>query len=105
MKNYFSSIPEALKEIQKGNPIIILDSERECEADFFLPAQLITPEHIMTMMRYGSGLLCVAITPEQAQKLHIPLMVPPQKNTEATKLNLTLSVNSTHRITTEISAK
>src|SRR5260370_31674160 len=104
MNNAFFSIPDAIEHIKKGKMLIILDDERELEADFFLPAQSITPEHIMTMVRYGSGLLCVAITQEQANRLHIPLMVSPQKNTEATKLNLTVSVNAKNGITTGISA-
>lgn len=105
MKRIFSSIPQALKDIQKGKLIIVLDDPtRENEGDFFIPAEKITPKHIMTMITYGGGLVCAAITPEQAQRLGLPLMRKPQENAEKTKVNFTYSVNAKRGITTGVSA-
>jgi len=102
--NIFSSIPEAIEEIKKGNMLIVLDTDREHEADFFIPAQNITPQLIMTMIRYAGGLIVVALTQKKAHQLDIPLMVNTTKNTESTKLNLTISVNAKCGITTGVSA-
>lgn len=105
MKNLFSSIPKALQDIKKGKMIIIVDDpKRENEGDFFVPAENITPDHILTMIRFGGGLVCVAMTQEQALRLHLPLMVNPEQNTEKTKVNFTYSVNAKKGITTGVSA-
>lgn len=105
MKILFSSIPEALVDIKKGKMIIIVDNpKRENEGDFFVPAEKITPQHVVTMIRHGGGLVCAAITQDQAQRLGLPLMVNPEENTEKTKVNFTYSVNARHGITTGVSA-
>ncbi|TSC86587.1 MAG: 3,4-dihydroxy 2-butanone 4-phosphate synthase / GTP cyclohydrolase II [Parcubacteria group bacterium Gr01-1014_8] len=103
--NHFSTIPEAIAEIKKGKLLIVADSpKRENEADFFIPAGGVTPTAITTMVTYGGGLVCVAITSAQARRLHVPLMVSPGENTEKTGVNFTVSVNARRGITTGISA-
>ncbi len=103
--NYFCSIPKALQHIQQGKILIVVDHEgRENEGDFFLPAEMITPEKVNFMITHGKGLLCVAITKSQAERLHLPYMVTPQDNTEKTGVNFAISVNATHDITSGISA-
>lgn len=105
MKTLFSSITEALVDIKKGKMIIIVDDpKRENEGDFFVPAEKVTPKHILTMIRFGGGLVCSAITQDQAQRLHLPLMINPEENTEKTKVNFTYSVNAKKGITTGVSA-
>ncbi len=105
MKTLFSSITEALVDIKKGRMIIIVDDpKRENEGDFFVPAEKVTPKHILTMIRFGGGLVCAAITQDQAQRLHLPLMINPEENTEKTKVNFTYSVNAKKGITTGVSA-
>ncbi|MGH7245843.1 MAG: 3,4-dihydroxy-2-butanone-4-phosphate synthase, partial [Candidatus Levyibacteriota bacterium] len=104
MNKYLSTIPEAIEEIKKGNMLIVLDTHREHEADFFIPAAISTPQHVLTMIRCGGGLICVAMVKEQAYRLQLPLMVVPEENKEKTKLNITVSVNAKNGITTGISA-
>lgn len=104
MNSYLSTIPEAIAEIKKGNMLIVLDTQREHEADFFIPTVKATPGHVLTMIRYGGGLICVAMAKEQARRLQLPLMIVPEKNQEKTKLNITVSVNARSGITTGISA-
>lgn len=105
MNEYFSFIPAALEQLKKGNMLILVDSpNRENEGDFFIPADKATPQIINTMIRYGGGLICVAITKKQAQRLSLPLMVPVSENDEKTKVNFTVSVNARKGITTGVSA-
>ena len=43
----FNSIEEAIEDIKKGKPIIIVDDEdRENEGDLVIPAQVITEETV-----------------------------------------------------------
>lgn len=101
----FASIPEALEDIKKGKMIILLDNpKRENEADFYIPAEKATPEIITIMIRKGGGLVCAAITTQQAHKLELPLMVDILENKEKTGVNFTVSVNAKEGITTGISA-
>lgn len=105
MKSCFSTITEALDQIKKGKPLILVDNpKRENEGDFYIPADHITPKVITAMIRYGGGLICAAITKEQACRLSLPLMVTPDENTEKTKVNFSVSVNAKKGISTGVSA-
>ncbi|MBI2442527.1 MAG: GTP cyclohydrolase II [Candidatus Levybacteria bacterium] len=103
--NYFATITEAIEDIKQGKMLIIVDSpRRENEGDFYVPVDKTTPEYILTMIKFGGGLLCAAITRQQAVNLQLPLMVAPFENSEKTKVNFTVSVNAKIGITTGVSA-
>ena len=101
----FSTISEAIAEVKKGKLLIIVDDpKRENEADLYLAADAATPKAITTMIRKGGGLVCVAITETQANRLRLPLMVPTEENREKTGVNFTVSVNAARGVTTGVSA-
>jgi 3,4-dihydroxy 2-butanone 4-phosphate synthase/GTP cyclohydrolase II len=94
---------KAIKEIQEGRMVILVDDEdRENEGDLVMAAEMATPEAINFMAKYGRGLICLALTEERAKQLDIPLMV--QENTAHLKTAFTVSIDSAHGITTGISA-
>jgi len=47
------------KYVESGKPIIVLDEEREMEADFVFPAEKIDEKVLNFMVTYGKGLLCL----------------------------------------------
>lgn len=100
----FATIDEAIKDLKKGRMLILLDKAREKEADLYTPAVNITPQIVNTMIKKAGGLVCVAITQEQAHKLALPLMIDSFENEETTGVNFTVSVNSKEGITTGVSA-
>jgi len=105
MNNYFCTAPEAIVEARRGKMLILVDGpQRENEADLFIPAEAATPETTLTMIKEGGGLLCVAMTERQAQRLELPLMVASHENTERTGVNFTVSANAREGITTGVSA-
>ncbi|MBI2617002.1 GTP cyclohydrolase II [Candidatus Gottesmanbacteria bacterium] len=105
MNSYFSTIPEALDQIKKGRLLILVDNpKRENEGDFYIPTDKVSPQHIITMIQRGGGLVCTAITQAQAYRLSLPLMIAPLSNTEKTHVNFTISVNAKKGITTGVSA-
>ncbi|WP_297729895.1 3,4-dihydroxy-2-butanone-4-phosphate synthase, partial [uncultured Porphyromonas sp.] len=58
-----NSIEEAIEDFKAGKFVIVVDDEdRENEGDFITAAELITPEKVNFMMRYGRGVLCTPIT-------------------------------------------
>jgi len=98
-----SSIEEGIKEIRKGNPVIVVDDEnRENEGDFIIPADKITPKIINFMARHGRGLICAPLLPERIEKLGIPIMV--NENTAKHGTLFTVSVDVKKGTTTGISA-
>lgn len=68
----FTDVPAAVEEIRAGRMIIVVDDEdRENEGDLTLAAEKVTPETINFMAKYGRGLVCLAMTEERLDHLHI----------------------------------
>ena len=97
------SITDAIEEIRRGRIIIVVDDEdRENEGDFTIAAEKVTPELINFMAKHGRGLICLAMTAERLDDLHIPLMVG--ENTSKYGTAFTVSIEARHGVTTGISA-
>ncbi|MBO8152377.1 MAG: bifunctional 3,4-dihydroxy-2-butanone-4-phosphate synthase/GTP cyclohydrolase II [Candidatus Marinimicrobia bacterium] len=96
-------IEEAIKEIKKGNMIIIVDDEsRENEGDLVMAAEKITPEKVNFITKYARGLLCVGITAQRSKELDLEPMVA--DNTALHNTKFTVSVDAIEGTTTGISA-
>jgi len=101
----FSDIEKAIEDIRGGRFVIVVDDEeRENEGDFIISAEKITPDAINFLAKHGRGLICVPITPERLDELHISPMVPKENNTALLKTNFAVSVDARHGTTTGISA-
>jgi len=99
----FSTIEEALQHIQAGEIIVVVDDEdRENEGDFVLAAEKATPEKINFMLKYGRGLICVAMTEERLDELDLHPMV--YENTARLGTAFTVSVDAVKNTTTGTSA-
>ena len=102
-KAKIARVKKAIKEIQAGKIVIFVDDEdRENEGDLVMAAEMVTPEAVNFMARYGRGLICLTLTEEKLNKLNIPLMV--HNNTAYLKTAFTVSIDAAHGITTGISA-
>ncbi len=100
----FNTIDEAIEDIRAGKMVIMVDDEdRENEGDLVLAAEKVTPEAINFMAKYGRGLICLALTPERVEELHLPLMAP-QDNGTPFGTAFTVSIDAREGITTGISA-
>lgn len=98
----FNTIEEAIQELKKGNMVIVVDDEdRENEGDLLMAAEMVKPEHINFMAKYGRGLICVPMLKERLDELNIKSMVT--NNTDPKETAFTVSVDSA-RSTTGISA-
>lgn len=99
------SIDQAIAAVQAGKFLIIVDDEdRENEGDLAIGAQFVTPDAVNFMIRHGRGLLCVAMTGERLDELHLPLMVPMHENQSGFGTAFTVSVEARTGVTTGISA-
>lgn len=98
------SIQDAIEDIKKGKIIIVVDDEdRENEGDFLAAAELVTPEMINFMAKYGRGLICTPLTESRCEDLHLHTMVG--NNTDPMETAFTVSVDLRgNGVTTGISA-
>jgi 3,4-dihydroxy 2-butanone 4-phosphate synthase/GTP cyclohydrolase II len=100
-----SSIEEAVEDIRAGRMVILVDDEdRENEGDLCMAAEAVTPEAINFMATHGRGLICLALTENQLERLHLGMMVPDYENSAAYGTAFTTSIEAREGVTTGISA-
>ncbi len=98
-----ATIKEAIEDIKAGRFIIIVDDEgRENEGDLAMAAEMVDPEAINFMAKYGRGLICMPIIGERLDELNIPLMVG--ENTSKHNTAFTISIEAKKKVSTGISA-
>jgi 3,4-dihydroxy 2-butanone 4-phosphate synthase/GTP cyclohydrolase II len=101
----FSSIPEAIEDIRRGQMVVVLDDEdRENEGDLTMAAEKVTPEAINFMARYGRGLICLPMTGDRLDELRIPLMVRDEQNDAKFGTAFCVPIEAKKGTTTGISA-
>src|SRR6201987_1321572 len=99
----FATVEEAVEEIRNGRMIVLVDDEdRENEGDLAMAAEKITPEAINFMAKHGRGLICLPLTEERCDELHLPLMSP--INTSVHGTAFTEAIDAKVGVTTGISA-
>jgi 3,4-dihydroxy 2-butanone 4-phosphate synthase/GTP cyclohydrolase II len=98
-----SDLTAALNDFKNGQFLIVTDDEsRENEGDLILLAQNATTEQIGFMVRHTSGVICCAITDENAKRLKLPMMV--SRNEDSHETAFTVSVDLIAGRSTGISA-
>src|SRR5499426_1324612 len=101
----FATIEEAIADIQEGRIVIIVDDEdRENEGDLMIAAEKVTPEAINFMAMHGRGLICLPMTGQRLDELHIPLMVSDYSNTSPYGTAFCVSIEARRNVSTGISA-
>jgi len=98
-----STISQALKALQRGKMIILVDDEdRENEGDLIVAAQFATPQAVNFMAMEGRGLICLALTGNQIDNLGLSPMVANNQGRRTTAF--TASIEAREGVTTGISA-
>jgi 3,4-dihydroxy 2-butanone 4-phosphate synthase/GTP cyclohydrolase II len=99
----FSSIPEAIEDFRAGRMLVIVDDEdRENEGDVTIAAEKITPDIINFMAKHARGLICLSLSAEICDALHLPQMS--SRNTSRLGTAFTESIEAAEGVTTGISA-
>ncbi len=81
---------------------VVDDEERENEGDLIFAAEHATPEALAFAIRHSTGLVCVAVPPERADELDLPLMVPCGEDPNGTAFTITVDLK--RHTTTGVSA-
>ena len=98
-----SPIPEIIADIRAGRMVILVDEEdRENEGDLVVAADVVTPDIVNFMARFGRGLVCMPITEERARQLDLAPMTQVNRSVHGT--NFTVSIEAASGVTTGISA-
>jgi 3,4-dihydroxy 2-butanone 4-phosphate synthase / GTP cyclohydrolase II len=101
----FCSIEEALEEIRQGRFVAVADDEgRENEGDLICAAELITPAMINFMVTEARGWVCLALTPDRARQMNLPMMVENNTESQQTAFTVTVDADTRFGVTTGISA-
>jgi len=98
-----SPVLEIVEELRAGRMVILVDEEdRENEGDLILAADHVSAEAVNFMARFGRGLVCLTLTREHCERLHLPPMVA--RNGTRLGTAFTVSIEAAEGVTTGISA-
>jgi 3,4-dihydroxy 2-butanone 4-phosphate synthase/GTP cyclohydrolase II len=98
-----SPVEDIVSDMKAGRIVILVDEEdRENEGDLVLAADHVSAEGINFMARFGRGLICLTLTRERCERLHLPPMATRNGAKHATAF--TVSIEAAEGVTTGISA-
>ncbi|MEK4241721.1 MULTISPECIES: bifunctional 3,4-dihydroxy-2-butanone-4-phosphate synthase/GTP cyclohydrolase II [Janibacter] len=96
-------IETAIEAMAAGRPVLVVDdADRENEGDIIFAADAATDEIMGATVRLGSGVICVAMTGEDLDRLALPPMTAINEDAKGTAY--TISVDAREGVTTGISA-
>ncbi len=99
----YNTVEEALEALRNGEIILVTDDEdRENEGDMICAAEFATTENVNFMAVHAKGLICMPMSIELCNKLHLPQMV--DYNTDNHCTAFTVSIDHV-KTTTGISAE
>jgi 3,4-dihydroxy 2-butanone 4-phosphate synthase/GTP cyclohydrolase II len=104
-RDLLARVSRACDEIRAGRMVILIDDEeRENEGDLMMAADKVTPEAINFMAVHGRGLICLAMSEELVNALHLPMMQAPGRSGPPLGTAFTVSIEAKAGVTTGISA-
>ncbi len=101
----FAPIEDVLAALRRGEMIVLVDDEdRENEGDLVCAAQFVTPSIVNFMLKEARGVLCVAMTPEDCQRLALYPQTAQNTAPLGTAFTVTVDAHPRFGITTGVSA-
>ena len=97
-----NSLIEVLTDLKAGRIVLVMDDEKEQEADLVVAGEFTIPSTIAFLMKYGAGLLCLPITQYLVDKFNLPLL---ERRNNDSGPSYTLSIDAKNLIKTGISAE
>ena len=102
---HLGRVQAALDDIRAGKMVVLVDDEdRENEGDLCMAAELVSAEAINFMAKFGRGLICLALTEQQVERLELPMMSLPNRAGPPLGTAFTVSIEARAGVTTGISA-
>ncbi|MGQ0286679.1 3,4-dihydroxy-2-butanone-4-phosphate synthase [Pasteurellaceae bacterium 22721_9_1] len=96
-------VVKAIEAFKQGKGVLVLDDEnRENEGDLIFPAQTITAQQMASLIRYGSGIVCLCLSESLCDQLDLPPMV--ENNNSVNKTAFTVTIEAAEGVSTGVSA-
>ena len=96
-------LEQALDDMRAGRPVVLVDDfDRENEADLVLAAETLTVPVMAQMIRECSGIVCLCLDEEIADRLELPMMV--SNNESRYRTAFTVTIAAREGVTTGVSA-
>eukprot|EP00977_Amphora_coffeiformis_P028127 scaffold34700_cov256-Amphora_coffeaeformis.AAC.3 len=100
------SVEEAIAAIRRGEMVVVVDDmDRENEGDFIMAADACEASDMANIVRYSSGVVCIAMEEERLAALQLPPMVTDNQDPKGTAFTVSVDATKEHGITTGISAR
>src|SRR3982750_657570 len=102
----FASIEEAAADLRDGRMIIIVDDEdRENEGDLVCAAEKVTPDIINFMATHARGLICMPLTEERCDDLHLTMQVADNTSFLGTAFTVSIEARRSEEHTSELQSR
>ena len=99
----YADVETIIALLQRGEMVILIDDEsRENEGDLVILAEHITPQAITFMATKGCGLICLALSQQQADRM--ALSMQPKRHVDPMSTNFTVSIEAVRGVSSGISA-
>jgi 3,4-dihydroxy 2-butanone 4-phosphate synthase/GTP cyclohydrolase II len=99
------SVVNAIAAVARGEMVVVVDDmNRENEGDFIMAADRCTDLDMARIVRYSSGVICVAMDSDRLDELQLHPMVTDNQDPKGTAFTVSVDASREHGITTGISA-
>ncbi len=91
------SVEDAIKAVRDGKMVVVVDDmDRENEGDLIMAADACTPEDMAKIIRYSSGVICIAMEGKRMDELNLPAMVVNNEDPKSTAFSVTVDATKEH---------
>lgn len=91
------SVEDAIAAVARGEMVVVVDDmNRENEGDFIMAADACTPLDMAKIVRYSSGVICVAMEGERMDELKLPAMVSKSEDPKGTAFSVSVDATPEH---------
>lgn len=86
-----AAVDAAVAALTEGRMIVVVDDEdREDEGDLVVAADLVTEEQMAFLVAHTTGIVCVPLSDDRADRLNLPLMVAHNEDTHGTAFTVSV---------------
>jgi len=91
------SVEAAITATRDGKMVVVVDDmNRENEGDLIMAADACTPEDMAFIVRYSSGVICIAMDEERMEQLNLPQMISNNEDPKNTAFTVTVDAATKH---------
>ena len=85
------SVEDAIQAVKEGKMVVVVDDmNRENEGDLIMAADACTPDDMAKIVRYSSGVICIAMEGKRMDELNLPAMVSNNEDPKSTAFSVTV---------------